>query len=575
VVAAAGRFVAVRVDRDLRPEVADAYAQALALLSSDAPEPDAGWPLIMALTNDGRPFWGTLARSDSAFPAELAARLSRLADDYRDHRAALEATAGAVTASLREAQRGEPAKGGLAADVVSRALAGLREAAGPRGDFGDAPEMFPHAAVRFLLAEHARSGDAAALGLALRALEALEDREPSSLADSALLLRAFADAAAEEESPALRAAAGRQARRLLAAEAPEGGFHLSLSGGSAPVLTGWSGLAIGALARSGRALGRGPDVDAARRSAERLLARLGPPATLPRVLGPGAPRASGVLEDYAYLAEGLLDLDEATGDERWRREAAGLVDAAFGRFADSERGGLFSTDAAHEPLPARLRDGYEGPLPSANGVIALVLQRLATATGEKRYAELARRTVEGFLGDLQRAPRGMETLATAAAALLGPRAALAALEPPEVPRPTRVQLGAVGIEAALSSPTARPGELIEARVRLQIGGGSLVPAHDPLDRDLAGLAVSVPTGWAAPQAARYSEATAVRGGITREIAAVHLDQAEVVVPLRLGAQAPPGPQAVRVRVRFQACTEKRCRPPESVTLDVPVTIEAR
>jgi uncharacterized protein YyaL (SSP411 family) len=464
----------------------------------------------------------------------------------------------------------------LTAGVVARALAGLREAAGPEGDFGDPPDVFPHAALRFLLAEHARRGDAEALRLASRCLEGLQRRDPPGLADAALLLRAYVDADAATGGSAFRAAAERQAGRLLGAEDPGGGFHLDLTGGDERVLTGWSGLAIGALARSGGALSRPGDLEAARRSAERLLARLGPLATLPRLPRQAAPRLSGLLEDYAYLADGLLELHEATGEKRWLGEAGALAEAAVGRYLDTEHGGFYASDAAHEPLPARLRDGYEGLLPSPNGVMALVLERLARSTGERRQSDLARRTVEGFLGDLERAPRGLETLATAAGLLLGPATReQATAAGPDPPRPTRVAVGAVSVEAALSSDTARPGALIEARVRLEIAKGSLVPAHDPLDRDLAGLAVSVPTAWATPQAARYSEATAVRGGITREIAAVHLDEAEVVVPLRLGAQAPPGPQTVRLRVRFQPCTEKRCRAPESVTLDVPVTIEAR
>jgi uncharacterized protein YyaL (SSP411 family) len=572
VVAASERYLVARVDRDERPDVADAYAQAVALLASEGFEAESGPPLVVALTPDGRPFWGTLARRDAAFPAELAARLVRLADDFRDHRAELEAKAGAVVASLREAQRGEAARGGLDAGVVSRALSGLREAAGPEADFGEPPELLPHAAVGLLLAEHARSGDASALALAARALTGLRRREPTGAADAALLLLAFVAADAASGLSTFERDAERLAARLLAAEDPAGGFRISLAGDDPRVLTGWSGLVVGALARSGSAPSRESHLQAARRSAERLMARLAPGATLPRLLAPGASGVTGLLEDYAYLAQGLLDLHDATGEERWRRHAAELADAALGRFADVERGGFFATDAAQEPLPARIRDGYEGPLPSPNGVMALVLERLWRATGERRYEELARRTVLAFLGDLQRAPRGMETLAAAAAALVGPGAAVGA--PPEPAWPARVAVGAVTLEASLSAAAARPGELLEARVRLEIAQGSVVPAHDPLDRDLAGLAVSVPTGWVTPHRVRYPASTAVRGGITREIAAVHMDEAEVVVPLRVGAHAPAGAQALRLRVRFQPCSEKRCRAPESVTLEVPLRIEA-
>ena len=118
------------------------------------------------------------------------------------------------------------------------------------------------------------------------------------------------------------------------------------------VLAAWNGLAIAALADAGRPLAATDPLTSAARDREpptrrrRLLtARTGRPAP-PLVEGrPGA--ATGVLEDHAHLADGLLALYEATFDERWFVAARELADLILDHFADPA-GGFFDTADDHE-----------------------------------------------------------------------------------------------------------------------------------------------------------------------------------------------------------------------------------
>jgi uncharacterized protein YyaL (SSP411 family) len=174
------------------------------------------------------------------------------------------------------------------------------------------------------------------------------------------------------------------------------------------VLTSWNGLAIGALAREGFLLERGSDVAAARRAAEALLECVGPARSLKRSCRGGRAQGAAVLEDYAYLAEGLLDLGEATRDARWSAEARALVDAAAVRLWDAADGGFFETDDPH--LVVRLKRGADTDLPSANAVMVSVLIRLARLTGDARYTSLAAKTVAAFAGDLQQGTPAYDTL---------------------------------------------------------------------------------------------------------------------------------------------------------------------
>lgn len=183
------------------------------------------------------------------------------------------------------------------------------------------------------------------------------------------------------------------------------------------ILAGANGLFIGALAASGQKLRRGSDLEAARRAADAVLARLGPAATLKHSTGAHAAAGPASLGDYAYLADGLLDLEAATGERRWRGAAVALVDAALMRLWDATVGGFRAGTTPFVPAFAP-RSGRDTDLPAPNGVMASVLVRLGTLTGEVRYRRLARRTLEAFAAEAESDPRAATTLAVAAQAYL-------------------------------------------------------------------------------------------------------------------------------------------------------------
>ena len=127
---------------------------------------------------------------------------------------------------------------------------------------------------------------------------------------------------------------------------------------------------------------------------------LGPDGALGRSWKDGRAVGSGVLEDYADLADGLLALYEATFDERWFETARALMDRVLARFADPA-GGFFDTADDHERLVTRPKDVQDNAVPSGNAMAARVLLRLAAWTGDGAYrsaAERAMRTVVPFVG---------------------------------------------------------------------------------------------------------------------------------------------------------------------------------
>jgi uncharacterized protein len=157
------------------------------------------------------------------------------------------------------------------------------------------------------------------------------------------------------------------------------------------VLTGWNGLAIGALARAGVALARPDWVDAAARAADFLLdAHLGDDGTLLRASLDGRPStATATLEDHGMLAGGLLELALALGDLRYAATARKLIDALI------VPGRGFAVPGGADPTLsgfglALTVDLSEGAYPSGLSAAATAAHRLFLLTADSRYAEAAR-----------------------------------------------------------------------------------------------------------------------------------------------------------------------------------------
>jgi uncharacterized protein len=151
-------------------------------------------------------------------------------------------------------------------------------------------------------------------------------------------------------------------------------------------LCSWNALMIGALAEAGAALPCSEYLDAAVACAEFVLRDLRDDnGRLLRTYKDGRAHLAAYLEDYAYLVEALLTLYEATFDVRWFDAARETADLMIELFADTERGGFFTTAHDHEELVARRKDVDDHPIPSGNSAAAYGLLRLAAVTGEHEY----------------------------------------------------------------------------------------------------------------------------------------------------------------------------------------------
>ncbi len=155
------------------------------------------------------------------------------------------------------------------------------------------------------------------------------------------------------------------------------------------ILTSWNGLMLRSFAEAARYLGRADYLQVAINNATFLLRELRRDGRVLRTYKDGRGRLNGYLEDYTFLADGLLALYEASFDAHWFSEARRLMDEAITLFADDRNGGFFDTGSDHETLISRPKDIMDNATPAGNSVAAEVFLRLAAFTGEEDYWQRA------------------------------------------------------------------------------------------------------------------------------------------------------------------------------------------
>ena len=522
-------YVAIKVDREERPDIDAVYMTAVQLLTGRG-----GWPMTVWLTPDRQPFYG-----GSYFPARDGDRgarvgfltlLRKLKEIYDSQPDRVSKASGEIVQAVRE-QLSPGATGDKLPDasVLKQAFAHYRDAFDwSAGGLKTAPKFPSGLPVRFLLRYHRRTGDAQALQMAILTLgkmaaggmydqigggfhrystdaQWLVPHFEKMLYDNALLAIDYIEAyqatgqdefariardilryverdmtspqgafysATDADSlspkgrreegyfftwtPAeIEAALGKQRSRAVEAfyavnepgnfegrsilHTPRPPADVAREMKSSPeqlrqeidraremlyaararrpaplrdekILAAWNGLMISAYSRAGLALRDASYVGRAKRAAEFVLGRMRRGGRLLRSYKDGIPRHEAVLEDYAFVAAGLLDLYEATYEPRWLEEAIALDAVLERHYEDPRRGGFFLTPDDHDSLVARDKPSYDGAEPSGNSVHLLNLLRLHELTTKDRYRQRAERELRAFQERLARAPESLSEM---------------------------------------------------------------------------------------------------------------------------------------------------------------------
>ena len=310
------------------------------------------------------------------------------------------------------------------------------------------------------------------------------------------------------------------------------------------LLADWNGLMIGALASAGRVLAMPRYVAAATRTAEFVLEKMLTGEGLRHTYRTGAARISGLLDDYAFLIEGLLALHLATEEPRWLEAAARIQAEQDRRLADD--GGYFAS--GDDPrLLCRAKPAYDGAVASGNGVSALNLLELARRTGEASHRQRAERLLETFAAAVNEHPLAHVSLVRALRRTTGGAATATSV--------TAEAVEVVGARARLEPGPAGSWRTFVLELEIQSGWHLHAnPARGPF------VATAVSEGRGGLRAIEYPAGTLLRPAGADEPLPVFSGRVEVRGEIAAGA-------APSLRLTYQACDDTRCLAP--VTREIP------
>ena len=464
-------FVAIKVDREERPDIDALYMDAVHILNRN----NGGWPASIWMTPDGKPFFaGTYFP-----PVERQGRpgfrtiLERISSDWKSKPENISAFAEKTGARL--IKRAENKGGGaIPSDVADTAVTHLASAWSPENRGFGTRQQFPMASnLQFLLWYSALRGEPESASIVKAQLQAMDQGgihdqigggfhrytvDPQwvvphfekMLYDNAQLLSVYAEASVEFNHPRFAQVSRSIANYLMERmQDSQGGFYSAQSAdsggeegafylwtpeeirsvladsadfeavyaitaggnyeGGRTVLTrrpgtdpdtsavrtarqrlqqardqreppptdhklvvAWNGLTIGSLARASRLLGEPEMLAAAQKAAGRVLEKVSD-GRIPRLVSDTP--TLGVLEDYAFLGNGLLDLYEADHNPRWLLAADDIARTMVARFHEPETGAFYQSDS-DVVLLARKTESRDGAEPSGPGLALRLLTRL-------------------------------------------------------------------------------------------------------------------------------------------------------------------------------------------------------
>ncbi len=89
------------------------------------------------------------------------------------------------------------------------------------------------------------------------------------------------------------------------------------------------------------------------------------------------------LDDYAFLIQALIHLQEITGDTKWLTKAKSITAYVIENFSEDETGFFFYTSSGQTDVIVRKKEVYDGAVPSGNSIMAYNLYHLSILLDQK------------------------------------------------------------------------------------------------------------------------------------------------------------------------------------------------
>jgi uncharacterized protein YyaL (SSP411 family) len=171
------------------------------------------------------------------------------------------------------------------------------------------------------------------------------------------------------------------------------------------ILTSWNGLMIASLAHAAQIFNNEDYSKIATKSADFIIENsMDKEDHLLSTYINGECYNVGFLEDYSFFIYGLLELFEATNDNKYLDLGVRLTEDMIKLFGDTKDGGLFFYSNISEQLIMRPKDAYDGAIPSGNSLAIMSLFKLYNLTKEEKYKKIANEILYAFGDDINNNP---------------------------------------------------------------------------------------------------------------------------------------------------------------------------
>ncbi|PVD51612.1 thioredoxin domain-containing protein [Terrimonas sp.] len=155
------------------------------------------------------------------------------------------------------------------------------------------------------------------------------------------------------------------------------------------ILLGWNALMNTACSKAYAATGNTACKELAIKNLEFLLAKFSNGNGLRHTYKNGKSEVPAFIDDYAYLIQALIHLQEITGNQDYLRKAEEYAQYAVKHFMDVETGLFFYTHSNQEDVVIRIKEIYDGATASGNAIMAWNLQYLSLVFNNSQWKEIA------------------------------------------------------------------------------------------------------------------------------------------------------------------------------------------
>ncbi len=426
-------FVCIKVDREERPDIDLVYMEAALCLSENA-----GWPLNIFLTPKKEPFFvGTyFSVKKERGSQDFLSVLQQIKNSWNTNREAIYEVANEVKNELTSKKtESEPISDKAASDALWIMKSIFDNSF---GGFGGEPKFPLAQQIFFLLRYWYLYRDEYALYMVEKTLDNIQNAEiydknnggffryatsvswnnphyEKMLYTNALMTMAYLEAYEVIQKDIYKVVVnetlGYMKKRLLSVE---GAFYSAEDSevikGQMPfvdekISAGWNGLAISAFAMAGKVLEDPAYIKIARDAAQFVLDHLYKgDGVLNSYYIKGNSFGNAYSTDYSFMIWGLIELYQATYEDKYLDGAIKLNERLIEEFWDDDDGGILFYSKYSEKLIINPKEIYDGAIPAVNSVAAMNLIRLSRLSEDTGLNKLAKKIFDSVGKEVNKTP---------------------------------------------------------------------------------------------------------------------------------------------------------------------------